>query len=118
MVGKLGSGRSAPAFPSLPFVPGGVAFPFVPMNENATSSTPAAPQMLDAAAVFTEDEVLCHTKIADGDKLFEALVGLLSAREPSFDSAAAVQTKQTTQSSSAIQRTFFMRAHPFICLIC
>ena len=61
------------------------------MNENATSSTPAAPQTLDAAAVFTEDEVLCHTKIADGGKLFEALVGLLSAREPSFDSAAAVQ---------------------------
>lgn len=61
------------------------------MNENATSSTPAAPQTLDAAAVFTEDEVLCHTKIADGGKLFEALVGLLSAREPSFDSAAAVR---------------------------
>lgn len=60
------------------------------MNENDTS-TPAPPQTLDSAAVFSEDEVLCHTKIADGDKLFEALVGLLSAREPSFDPATALK---------------------------
>lgn len=60
------------------------------MNENRPSSA-AADQTPDLAAVFTEDEVLCHTKIADGCKLYEALVGLLAAREPSFDAAAAVR---------------------------
>ena len=69
------------------------------MNGNETSS-PAAPQTLDAAAVFTEDEVLCHTKIVDSDKLFEALVGLLSVRDPSFDTAAAVQAIREREAAS------------------
>ncbi len=59
------------------------------MNDNETSV--AASQTLDSAAFFSEDEVLCHTKISDGGKLFEALVGLLTARVPSLDPAAAVQ---------------------------
>ena len=70
------------------------------MNENATSSPAATPQTLDSAAVFTEDEVLCHTKIADSDKLFEALVGLLSARDSSFDPAAAVQAIRDREAAS------------------
>lgn len=55
---------------------------------------------MDAAAVFTEDEVLCHTKIADGGRLFEALVGLLAAREPSFDPAAAVKAVREREAES------------------
>ena len=71
----------------------------MPMNENEKTAS-AAPQTLDSAAVFTEDEVLCHTKIADADKLFEALVGLLSARDPSFDPAAAVQAIRDREAAS------------------
>lgn len=66
------------------------SLPVRAMNENATSAA-AAGQTLDSAAVFTEDEVLCHTKIADADKLFEALVGLLLARDGGFDPANAIK---------------------------
>ena len=54
-----------------------------------TAST--TPQPLDLAAFFSEDEVLCHTKIAESGKLFEVLVGLLSVCHPTFDAAAAVR---------------------------
>lgn len=69
------------------------------MNENATTTTvPASP--LDSAAVFTEDEVLCHTKITDADKLFEALVGLLSAREPGFNPETALATLRAREAAA------------------
>ena len=54
-------------------------------------TTSATPQALDSAALFGEDEVLCHTKIAESGKLYEALVDLLAARDPTFDAAAAVR---------------------------
>ena len=69
------------------------------MNENATS-IPVPPRPLDSAAVFTEDEVLCHTKIADADKLFEALVGVLSVRDPSFNPATALQTLRAREAAA------------------
>ena len=69
------------------------------MNENPPASSPP-PQPLDSAAVFTEDEVLCRTKIADADKLFEALVALLSARNPSFNPANALQTLRAREAAA------------------
>lgn len=69
------------------------------MNENETSFA-GSPDRLASAAVFTEDEVLCHTKIDDADKLFEALVGLLSAREPSFNAATALQTLRAREAAA------------------
>ena len=45
----------------------------------------------DSAPVFSENEVLCRTELAEGAALVEALVGLVAAREPAIDPVAAAR---------------------------
>lgn len=71
------------------------------MNPTDTSSTPPPPAAAPGAApVFTEDDVLCHTRIGDVNRLFDALIRLLVLRDPSIDPAVALQAIQAREAAS------------------
>ena len=72
-------------------------------NGNANIGT-AVPQPLDSAAVFTEDEVLCRTKINDPAKLYEALIRLLAPLDRGVDPETALQAilAREAQGSTAL----------------
>lgn len=68
------------------------------MNGNENNPVAAAPA--DAVSVFTEDEVLCHTKITRVDALLDALVRLLAPLERGLDPEIALQAVLAREAAS------------------
>ncbi|MBR6021730.1 MAG: PTS sugar transporter subunit IIA [Kiritimatiellae bacterium] len=75
----------------------------MPTNSNDTLSAPPPAPSPETPPVFTEDDVLCHTRIADVTKLFDALIRLLAQRDPAIDPAVALQAIQARE---AVASTF------------
>lgn len=70
------------------------------MNQTDTTTTPPPASAPETPPIFTGDDVLCHTRIADADKLFDALIRLLAQRDPSIDPPVALRAIQAREAAA------------------